>query len=604
MTAGATYAKGTKALGVCKRCGLRSLLNELVFDSQIPWLRVCKECWDPKHPQERPVKAVDPQALWRPSPEPGGPTAPVLSLVLDGAAASLSWTASTVGDSIITMYVLYRSVDGGEYLVVDSFDIERDWDGSVLTQTLTYEDEGLSVDSTYSYYVQAMDAHRRTATSNTEGVTVSEYADAPTLFINAAGTTVSLWWLAPESPPEPIDSYRLYRSVDGGAYALLSTQPELEFTDTIERNIEYRYYVEAVDINGVGSLDSNIVSCETEFDGQWHVQPVGAIISVTNPIGLVFHPSGNYLYIADYRFSASFVYQFIIGADGKLTAQSPASVACGEATLTGIASTNGNHVYYPSNGSLVTGDIYQYSVGVDGKLTAKSPASVSCAANNPSSPVIWDDSFLYITCGGYNGSSFPGPDNDLVVFSIHPTTGALTRILNVNTINGCRGAVLFEDGPYLYITNAAIGTTQGVVAQFTLGVDGTPTPMATASFNTSQASGATNISIDSQNRLVYVSMANGTVDVYLITGTGELQFVQNTTTSISFVHPLEDFGYLASGSNILQYSIGVGGALTPLSPASVATSATINGGIGITPNGRYGYVAHRTSNTVQQFYLT
>lgn len=74
-----TYARGSKAWGLCKRCGLRFLLHELVFDAQIPWLRVCNQCFDPKHPQERPVKASDPQALWRPSPEQGGPTAPVLT---------------------------------------------------------------------------------------------------------------------------------------------------------------------------------------------------------------------------------------------------------------------------------------------------------------------------------------------------------------------------------------------------------------------------------------------------------------------------------------------------------------------------------------------
>lgn len=66
---GPQYARGTKAWGLCKRCGLRFLLSELVLDEHMPGLRVCIDCFDTKQPQEFPIDVSDPQALWKPSPE-------------------------------------------------------------------------------------------------------------------------------------------------------------------------------------------------------------------------------------------------------------------------------------------------------------------------------------------------------------------------------------------------------------------------------------------------------------------------------------------------------------------------------------------------------
>lgn len=76
MTTATQYAKGKLAKGVCQRCGLWALLNDLVFDGYYRNLRVHPECRDSRHPQERLVKVSDPQTLWRPSPEaPGIPPA-------------------------------------------------------------------------------------------------------------------------------------------------------------------------------------------------------------------------------------------------------------------------------------------------------------------------------------------------------------------------------------------------------------------------------------------------------------------------------------------------------------------------------------------------
>ena len=64
-----SYARATKALGECDRCGFTYKLNDLryeVEDQTRNGLRVCSDCFDPDHPQLRvgEVNASDPQSLF------------------------------------------------------------------------------------------------------------------------------------------------------------------------------------------------------------------------------------------------------------------------------------------------------------------------------------------------------------------------------------------------------------------------------------------------------------------------------------------------------------------------------------------------------------
>ena len=109
------YAPGTQTWGRCQRCSMRFLLRDLVFDGYMPGLRVCVDCYDPRHPQEFLQDTADPQGLWQPSPE-FGPKGPVLSVMQGAQDNILNWTAAnTEGGARIDSYVLYRAVsyDGG-----------------------------------------------------------------------------------------------------------------------------------------------------------------------------------------------------------------------------------------------------------------------------------------------------------------------------------------------------------------------------------------------------------------------------------------------------------------------------------------------------------
>lgn len=63
------YAKGRHAVAECQRSGQKMRYRDLVEDGHVPGLLVHPDWWEPKHPQEIPVRIDDPIALYRPAPE-------------------------------------------------------------------------------------------------------------------------------------------------------------------------------------------------------------------------------------------------------------------------------------------------------------------------------------------------------------------------------------------------------------------------------------------------------------------------------------------------------------------------------------------------------
>tara|TARA_R110002020_G_scaffold442148_2_gene653307 strand:- start:116 stop:454 length:339 start_codon:yes stop_codon:yes gene_type:complete len=71
-----SYARATKALGDCDRCGFTYKLNELRYqieDSKRNGLRVCNECFDQDQPQLKlgELNISDPQSLYNPRIDKG-----------------------------------------------------------------------------------------------------------------------------------------------------------------------------------------------------------------------------------------------------------------------------------------------------------------------------------------------------------------------------------------------------------------------------------------------------------------------------------------------------------------------------------------------------
>lgn len=171
MTVGREYARGNKAWGLCQRCGLRALLNDMVFDGRYAWLVVHPECYEPVHPQERLISVYDPVSLYRPSPESNNTVAPVLSVLPNGSSASLTWTAATTLGARIEGYIVLRSTDGITFTAIINLPITYSFIGEIEEETLAYEDSPGA--GSYFYTIDAYDCYQRTYRSNVEEITLT-----------------------------------------------------------------------------------------------------------------------------------------------------------------------------------------------------------------------------------------------------------------------------------------------------------------------------------------------------------------------------------------------------------------------------------------------
>ena len=158
------YAQGQDAWGLCKRCGLRFFLGELVFDGYLPGTRVCRECWEPRHPQEAFQSVSDPTVLYKPSPE-DAPGNPVLTGVITGGKPTLSWTpvelrggarvdsylVQRAGMTLMTLPVTYYD---GSLADLNETGAPAFGNDGIKSQTLTYQDTPQSAAHVYQVLAQ------------------------------------------------------------------------------------------------------------------------------------------------------------------------------------------------------------------------------------------------------------------------------------------------------------------------------------------------------------------------------------------------------------------------------------------------------------------
>jgi hypothetical protein len=170
MTVGREYAFGTMAWGICQRCGIRALLNDLVFDGRFAWLVVHPECYEPVHPQERLISVFDPVTLYRPSPESDNTVQPILEVEVAAGTATLTWSAADTLGARIEGYRVMRSADGETYTQVVDLPIVYSFLGAIETQILTYDDTPAA--GSYTYAIDAYDCYQHTLRSNLVSATV------------------------------------------------------------------------------------------------------------------------------------------------------------------------------------------------------------------------------------------------------------------------------------------------------------------------------------------------------------------------------------------------------------------------------------------------
>lgn len=161
------YARGSKAWGMCMRCGIRYLLKELVMDGYYPNIRVCLGCYDGPQPQERLAVVSDAVALSRPAPDSYLVTPPFLMATVIAGQVVLAWTSiggAPVGEDSVggrgaelsAGYQVYRSPDQVTWTLLATLLNTADEFGALSIETLTYTDTAPPAGTIY-YYVRGYD---------------------------------------------------------------------------------------------------------------------------------------------------------------------------------------------------------------------------------------------------------------------------------------------------------------------------------------------------------------------------------------------------------------------------------------------------------------
>lgn len=301
------------------------------------------------------------------------------------------------------------------------------------------------------------------------------------------------------------------------------------------------------------------------------------VASGATPTGLAVDPTHHFVYVAN--FGSASVSQYTVGATGALTPMNPATVAAGSLANSVTIDATGTHAYVPNAG--VTGaTISQYTITPGtGALVPMTTPSVPAKAGAAVMRINNAGNFAYVS--NFNA-------NSVSLFSID-AGGALTFVSDTMLLGtNVNPNVLTIDstGTYLYVADASNDTSHGI-AQFHIdAATGALTPLAPA-YVAQSAHSVTLLHLGTTDYLYAVASTPATVTQFAVNpasgdlgtnigvssvGTGALPI------SISF-DPSAAYAYVANeaGNSISQFSVSAGGALTPLSVATVSPPAGSTG---------------------------
>jgi hypothetical protein len=299
--------------------------------------------------------------------------------------------------------------------------------------------------------------------------------------------------------------------------------------------------------------------------------PSGMIITGTNAYG------GTNAYISDAKDGV--VYQFFIDGNGVLTPMNPSTIASGLGSNCIAVDPTGRYVYVAN---YTDGSVSQYGFGVNGALAALSPASLPTGVGPTSVTADASGQYVYVANSGFTGSG-SAVAATLSQYSIG-ATGALAPLspATVSTSSshtGCRLSVAATS------QNAYAVTTCGETFQYAIGSDGVLSPLSPATVAAGGIGGAGGVGILINKAYGYVYEAGDA-------GSDILQFTMGPTglltpmspssvagggiNSLAF-DPTENYLYDGSWASFFvdQYAIGVGGPLISLSPSYINVSEVL-----------------------------
>ena len=280
----------------------------------------------------------------------------------------------------------------------------------------------------------------------------------------------------------------------------------------------HAYVLDNDELGGNG----NILQYAVSATGAWTALSPASVAAGASPTSIVLHPSGRFAYLANSKNSADTLSQFAVAADGTLTPLATATVDTASEPLAIAIDPTGRFAYVTTNGN----GVVEYTVGADGTLTVVGTPPTSTIepggiAIDPTGRAV------YVT---------DASTTTVLQYAIDATNGHLTP-MSVPSVPSGAGPQIVAAAPSARSAYAVDGSAC-TRSQYAVGSDGSLSPLSPATVgagNCTAMDSVVFVAVDPSSRFVYVP-DNGT-----------------------------------SSSSVLQYGIGTGGALAPLTPA--ATSA-------------------------------
>ncbi len=142
--------------------------------------------------------------------------------------------------------ISWNKVDGAEMYRVFYYG-RNGWTGMYDTTSTSYVDRDVRSGKTYTYTVRCINSSKSRYTSDYHSNWQTTYYAPPTIkSITRTSEGVNVSW----DKASGVASYRLYRTVVGGTWEVLTTTTETSYIDTITANGTYKYALRYVNDNG------------------------------------------------------------------------------------------------------------------------------------------------------------------------------------------------------------------------------------------------------------------------------------------------------------------------------------------------------------------
>jgi len=363
-------------------------------------------------------------------------------------------------------------------------------------------------------------------------------------------------------------------------------------------------------LNQVMSFELNPADGTVINGANGSLVPNSLLGTYANPMAITVDRSGKYVYVAhDGGAVAAFSLDATTGALAVIDADE--SIAGVQAA---VAGTGANDLVFNKAGTVLyvanTTDQTISAFRLNAATGALAPVSGSPFATGVAlSKLAADPAGKYLY-------TIDTPDNRITTFVIDAGTGALTKASRAvarqapTVLAVSRGTAPVTDTPKAaYVTNR----NSNSVSQYTIGSDGAPTAMSTATVQT--GSSPRSIAVEPLGRYAYVAdYLDNTVAMYSIDASTKalsnmpIMAAGGTSPTAVATDPSGRFVFVSNygwpgGGTVSAYTIdAASGSLTAVAGSPFAAG---NGSVSLTvdPTGRFVYVANLLNDTVTAFYI-